>query len=67
MLHWGDQEAAESGVIYKDPLLLLGVQLEIVELIRHALFNGPTYEQVEGGFPQFAYRSCLKNRPLTDK
>jgi peptidoglycan hydrolase-like protein with peptidoglycan-binding domain/uncharacterized protein YecT (DUF1311 family) len=64
MLHWAEQESERSAV--DDPVMPLGTQLMLIEFIQQALFNVPTYEQIPGGFPQFAYRSCLKNHPIDD-
>jgi hypothetical protein len=54
MLRWAEQESEESEV--DDPLLPLGTQLMLIKLIQQALLNGPTYEQIPGGFPQYSVR-----------
>jgi hypothetical protein len=50
-----------------DPMSLypLGVQATLIKLIEVAIVKD-VYESVPGGFPQFAYRSCLKGKPLDE-
>jgi hypothetical protein len=67
MLRWAEGEAEKGASLDPDPRSLypLGVQTTLIKLIEVAIVKD-VYESVPGGFPQFAYRSCLKGKPLDE-
>jgi hypothetical protein len=67
LLRWAEQEAERSAAdLPSEPLLPIGTMLMLTKLIQQSYFAGPIYQQVKGGFPQYAYRSCLKGKPIID-
>lgn len=65
LLRWAEQEAERSAAdLPSEPLFPIGTMLILIKLIHYSYLGAPTYEQVGGGFPQFAYRSCLKGKPI---
>jgi hypothetical protein len=59
--HEAEQTASE---VPTDPLLAVGTEVMWMNLISHAWWDGPIYQQIPGGFPQWAFRSCLKGKSL---
>ncbi len=65
LLRWAEQEAERSAAdIPSEELLPIGTMLSIIVLIRQSYQAPMIYQHIDGGFPQYAYRSCLKGRPL---
>jgi hypothetical protein len=65
ILRWAEQEAERSAAdLPSEPLMPLGTMLIVTKLLQQSYLTAPIYQQVKGGFPQFAYRSCLKGKPL---
>ena len=65
MMRWGQQEAERiASQLSSEPLLPVGVQLSILKLIQKLESGKPIYARIQGGFPQWAYRSCLKGQPI---
>jgi hypothetical protein len=64
-IRWATKESERvAAALPNDPLLPIGTQLNLISLIRNAYLAEPIYQQIAGGFPQWAYRSCLKSRPI---
>jgi hypothetical protein len=65
LLRWAEQESERSAAeMPSEELLPIGTMLSLIVLIRQS-YQAPTiYQHIKGGFPQYAYRSCLKGRPL---
>jgi hypothetical protein len=63
MMRWAEGEAEKLGG--EDPLLPLGAQAKLIAMIQSVIFLEEVYSQIPGGFPQYAYRSCLKGKPIT--
>jgi hypothetical protein len=63
ILRWAEQES-ERTTSPTEPLLPLGTQMVLLKLILQAYSSGQAYAKVVGGFPQWAYRSCLKGRSI---
>jgi hypothetical protein len=67
LLRWAEKEAERSAAdLPSEPLLPLGTMLTLTKMIQQSLLNSEAYEQIKGGFPQFAYRSCLKGKPIDE-
>jgi hypothetical protein len=65
MMRWGQQEAERvAPQLPSERLLPVGIQLSILKLIQNLEFGRPIYARIQGGFPQWAYRSCLKGKPI---
>lgn len=65
LLRWAEQEAEKSASLAPDtPLFPIGTDLMLTKLIQASYLDTPIYKLVPGGFPQFAYRSCLKGRSV---
>jgi hypothetical protein len=65
LLRWAEQEAERSAAdLPSEPLLPIGTMLVLTKLIQAAYLDAPIYQQIRGGFSQFAYRSCLKGKPI---
>ncbi len=65
LLRWVEQEAERSAAeLPSEPLLPIGTMLVLTKLVRASYLAAPIYQQIRGGFPQFAYRSCLKGKPI---
>jgi hypothetical protein len=65
ILRWAEQEAERSAAdLPSEPLMPIGTMLIVTKLIQQSYLAAPIYQQIKGGFPQFAYRSCLKGKPL---
>jgi hypothetical protein len=65
LLRWAEQEAERSAAdLPTEPLLPIGTMLILTKLIQASYLDALVYQQIRGGFPQFAYRSCLKGRPI---
>lgn len=65
LLRWGEQEAERSANdLPSEPLLPIGTLLIVTKLIQQSYLAAPIYQQIRGGFPQYAYRSCLKGQPI---
>jgi hypothetical protein len=65
LLRWAEQEAERSAAdLPSEPLMPIGTMLIVTKLIQQSYLAAPIYQQIKGGFPQFAYRSCLKGKPL---
>jgi hypothetical protein len=65
LLRWAEQEAERSAAeLPSEPLLPIGTMLSLTRLIQESYLAGPIYQQIRGGFPQYAYRSCLKGKPI---
>jgi hypothetical protein len=65
LLRWAEQEAERSAAdLPSEPLLPIGTMLILTTLIRESYLGASVYQQIKGGFPQFAYRSCLKGKPI---
>jgi hypothetical protein len=65
LLRWAEQEAERSAAdLPSEPLMPIGTMLIVTKLIQQSYLAAPIYQQIKGGFPQFAYRSCLKGKPI---
>lgn len=68
MLRWAETEAEKKAAKDPDPMSLIpfGVQSSLINLIltATAFYGDNEIKAIPGGFPQFAYRSCLKDKPL---
>ena len=62
MLHWAEAEAEKTGGA--DPWIAFGSLSALIEFIEDDMMSVDDYTQIPGGFPAFAYRSCLKGKPL---
>jgi hypothetical protein len=65
LLRWAEQEAERSAAdLPSEPLFPIGTMLILTRLIQQSYLAAPIYQQIRGGFSQYAYRSCLKGRPI---
>lgn len=65
ILRWAAQESELSATkAPQEPLLPIGTNLIIIKLIQYSYTGEPIYRLVKGGFPQFAYLSCLKGQDI---
>ncbi|WP_375783034.1 hypothetical protein ACE10Z_24350 [Bradyrhizobium sp. Pha-3] len=69
MLQWGVQEAARTAAsaVGKTPdpdMIALGAMMRITKQIQVLRSSQSIYRLVRGGFPQWIYRSCLKDDPV---
>lgn len=65
ILRWAEQESERSAAYRpSDPLFPISTQLILINLIDQAYLATSVYKKIVGGFPQWAYRSCLKGQPI---
>jgi hypothetical protein len=64
MMRWGEGEA-EKFVNEDEPLTPIVVQAHLIAFIYAAILLEGEYNQIPGGFPDYAYWSCLKGKPIT--
>ena len=65
LLRRAEQESKKTATqVPTDPVLPVGTELILMKLIQHSIWDVPIYSKIPGGFPQWAYRSCLKGRSL---
>jgi hypothetical protein len=67
VLRWQEREAEKT--VTENPTMDafdagIGSLMTMTTLITHARFDGQIYNDIPGGFPQWAYRSCLKGKSL---
>jgi hypothetical protein len=65
IMQWESQEIAQETKQYPimDPMdIMVGAETAMNALITHDRFDGPIYQHIPGGFPQWSYRSCLRGR-----
>jgi hypothetical protein len=68
MMRWGETEAEKyEAENPENPLLPLGAQAKIIEMILTLEALGEYPSEGYPGFPEFAYRSCLKGKPIGQK
>jgi invasion protein IalB len=65
LLRWAEKEAEKTTEqVPNEPLIAVGTEMVLMRLIQRSYLDAPIYSKVPGGFPQWAYRSCLKGHSL---
>jgi len=74
LLRWAEQESGKAAAQVQDKTLTGGLSIQdaaaygteknLMEMIIASNSEQPIYSKVRGGFPQWAYRSCLKDKPI---
>ncbi|MEI9914662.1 MAG: hypothetical protein WDN29_01280 [Methylovirgula sp.] len=65
LLRWAERESERSATdAPSEPLFPIGTILILSRLIQESYIDAPILQSVALSFPQFAYRSCLKGKPI---
>lgn len=65
LLRWAEQESERSAADLPSlPIYPIGTELMLTKLIQQSYVSRFIYQKIAGGFPQWAYRSCLKGHSI---
>jgi hypothetical protein len=64
LLRWAEQESENVAKQTTDQLMPIGAEMILMNYIQRSFLDKEIYSKISGGFPQWAYRSCLKGKPL---